>query len=41
VIAACRAGGARFSITVRMNPAIRVAIAAIDESAWTDRLSQG
>jgi hypothetical protein len=34
VIGACRALGARFSITVRMNPAIRAAICAIDEAAW-------
>jgi Transposase DDE domain group 1 len=34
VIAACRALGARFSITVRMNASIKKAIATIDEDAW-------
>jgi hypothetical protein len=34
VTAAPRAG-ARFSVTVRMNPATRAAIAAIGEDAWT------
>ena len=35
VATACRQAGARFSITVRMNPAIRKAIAAIDDNDWT------
>jgi hypothetical protein len=35
VIRACRRGGARFSVTVRMNPSVRRAIAAIPEQAWT------
>ena len=35
VIAACRALGARFSITARMNASIRKAIATIEEGAWT------
>src|SRR3954468_2220574 len=35
VVAAARRGGARFSITARMDPAVRRAIAAIDEDAWT------
>ncbi|MCP3818097.1 IS1380 family transposase [Streptomyces sp. A3M-1-3] len=35
VIAACRALGARFSVTVRMNASVKQAIAAIDETAWT------
>lgn len=34
VAAACRKAGARFSITVKMNPAIRKAIAAINDAAW-------
>jgi len=34
VIAAARRGGAMFSITARMNPAVRRAIASIQESAW-------
>ncbi len=34
VIAAARRGGAKFSITARMNPAVRRAIASIQESAW-------
>ena len=34
-IAACRRGGARFSVTARMDPKIRRAIAAIPEHAWT------
>jgi hypothetical protein len=34
VIAATRAG-ARFSVTARMDPAVRRAIAGIDEAAWT------
>lgn len=33
-IGACRAHGADFSVTVRLNPAIRRAIAAIDEDQW-------
>jgi hypothetical protein len=35
VIAAARRGGARFSITARMNPAVVKAISGINESAWT------
>ena len=35
VIAACRRAGARFSITARHDPAVRTAIASIDEQAWT------
>ena len=35
VIAAARRGGARFSVTARMDPAVRKAIAAIPETAWT------
>ena len=35
VIAAARRGGARFSVTARMNPAVTTAISAIPESAWT------
>lgn len=35
VIAAVRAAGARFSVTVPMNTSIRAAIAAIPEDAWT------
>src|SRR5512142_2964732 len=35
VIRACRSGGAHFSVTVRMNPSVRRAIAAIPEQAWT------
>ena len=35
VIAAARRGGARFSITARMNPAVVGAISGIDEDAWT------
>ena len=34
-VTACRAHDAAFSVTVRLNPAIRRAIAAIDEDAWT------
>lgn len=34
VVAACRAHGARFSITVRQLPAIQQVIAAIPEAAW-------
>jgi hypothetical protein len=35
VIAAARRGGARFSLTARMNPAVKKAIAAIADDAWT------
>lgn len=35
VVAAARCGGARFSITVRMNSAALKAISGIAESAWT------
>jgi hypothetical protein len=35
VAGACRAGDARFSITVRQNPALRKAIARIPDDAWT------
>jgi hypothetical protein len=35
VINACRALGARFSVTVRMNASVKAAIARIDEDAWT------
>lgn len=35
VIAACRRAGAHFSVTVRMNPSLAAAIAAIPEDAWT------
>ena len=34
-IAACRRAGAYFSVTARMDPAVRAAIAAIPEDAWT------
>jgi Transposase DDE domain group 1 len=34
VIAAARRGGARFSVTVRMNPTVVKAISGIEESAW-------
>ena len=34
-IAACRRSGAYFSVTARMDPAVRAAIAAIPEDAWT------
>ena len=34
VISACQHGGAWFSVTARLNPAVRAAIEAIDESAW-------
>ena len=33
-VAACRTADARFSVTVRMNTAIRAAIGAIPEDAW-------
>lgn len=32
---ACRRAGARFSVTVQMDPAIRAAITSISEDAWT------
>ena len=35
VTAACRTAGVLFSITVRQNPSIAAAIAAIDDGAWT------
>jgi hypothetical protein len=35
VIAAARRGGARFSVTAGMNPAVATAISSIAESAWT------
>ena len=35
VLNTIRRGGARFSVTVRMDPEIRAAIAAIGEDAWT------
>ena len=35
VIAAVRRGGARFSITARMDAAVKRAVAAIDPDAWT------
>ena len=35
VLGAIRRGGACFSVTVRMDPKVRVAIAAISEDAWT------
>ena len=35
VIAAARRGGARFSVTARMDPAVKGAISMIEESAWT------
>jgi len=35
VVAVCRATDVRFSITVRQNPAVRRAIEAIPEEAWT------
>jgi hypothetical protein len=34
VVAACRRAGARFSITVRMDAAVRRAVATIPETAW-------
>src|SRR5512142_819242 len=34
-VAACRRNGARFSVTVRMDPKVKRAIAAIPEDAWT------
>ena len=35
VLGAIRRGGACFSVTVRMDPKVRAAIAAISEDAWT------
>ena len=35
VIAAIRRAGARFSVTVRQDPAVRRAVASISEDAWT------
>ncbi len=35
VLAAIARGGAKFSVTARMNPAVVRAIAGIDEAAWT------
>ncbi|MDQ1378014.1 MAG: hypothetical protein QOE15_2187 [Acidimicrobiaceae bacterium] len=35
VVGACRAADARFSITVRQNPALRKVIAQIPDDAWT------
>ena len=35
IIAAVRRGGARFSVTIPMNPKVRAAVAAIGEDAWT------
>jgi hypothetical protein len=35
VLAAIRAAGACFSVTVRMDPAVRAAIAAVAQDAWT------
>jgi hypothetical protein len=34
VVGSCQAADVRFSITVRQNPALRKAIAAIDDDAW-------
>jgi hypothetical protein len=34
-VAACRRNGARFSVTVRMDPKVKRAIAAIPEDSWT------
>jgi hypothetical protein len=34
VIAACRDGDVRFSVTAKMDPKIKAAIAAIPERAW-------
>jgi hypothetical protein len=34
-VAACRRNGARFSVTVRMDPKVRRAIAVIPDQAWT------
>jgi hypothetical protein len=35
VIGAVRRAGARFSVTARMSPTVRAAIASIDDGAWT------
>jgi hypothetical protein len=35
IVNSCRALGARFSVTVRMNASVKAAIARIDENAWT------
>jgi Transposase DDE domain group 1 len=35
VITACRRSGSHFSITARLDPAVRAAIGHIDEQAWT------
>ena len=35
VIAAIRRAGARFSVTVPMDPKVKAAVAAIPEDAWT------
>lgn len=35
MVTACPAAGAEVSITVRMDPAVKRAIAAIDDNAWT------
>lgn len=35
MVTACLAAGAEVSITVRMDPAVKRAIAAIDDDAWT------
>jgi hypothetical protein len=35
VIAACREHDARFSVTAKLDPKVKAAIAAIDEAAWT------
>jgi hypothetical protein len=35
VIAAVRRGGAKFSVTARMGPSVRAAIASIEDEAWT------
>jgi hypothetical protein len=35
VVAAARRGGARFSLTARMNPKVRAAISTIAEDGWT------
>ena len=34
VLAACRRSGARFSVTARMNTAVKAAITTIQEQAW-------
>jgi hypothetical protein len=35
VLNACRRAGVRFSVTAKMDPKIKAAIAAIGETAWT------